>query len=223
MHNKPAGQANQTTGGCCSRRRFLGGGLAAGVLLTLSVPADSASIGETMGEVLVNGVRAMRDTVIRVGDRIETAAGASIVFRIGNDAFLVREMSTVMLEAPAGAKALLSGLRLVTGAVLAVFGPGMRSVMTGLVTAAIRGTGIYMEATPARTYFCTCYGHVGLTAADGTAKDVKTANHVAHYIQAKTDAAAAIVAAPMMNHDNRELAMLEKMAGRAPRLRMDRN
>ena len=37
------------------------------------------------GEVLVNGVRAMRDTVIRVGDRIETAAGASIVFRIGND------------------------------------------------------------------------------------------------------------------------------------------
>jgi hypothetical protein len=216
-------QLRQPTGDGCSRRRFLGGSLAAGALLAFSVPAESASIAETMGEVLVNGARAMRDTVIRVGDRIETAAGASLVFRIGNDAFLVREMSTVMLEAPAGAKALLAGLRLVTGAVLAVFGPGMRSVMTGLVTGAIRGTGIYVEATPSRTYFCTCYGNVGLTAKDGTTKDVKTANHAAHYIEAKSGAAGSIVAAPMLNHNNQELAMLEKLAGRAPRLRTDRN
>lgn len=213
----------QSTGSGCSRRRFLGRSVAVGALLTLGAPAESASIAETMGEVLVNGARAMRDTVIRVGDRIETAAGASLVFRIGSDAFLVREMSTVMLEAPAGAKALLSGLRLVTGAVLAVFGPGMRSVMTGLVTGAIRGTGIYVEATPARTYFCTCYGNVGLTAADGAKKDVVTANHAAHYIHAKPDAAGSIAAAPMLNHNNQELAMLEKLAGRAPRLKPDRS
>lgn len=226
MRNKRTEQFQQylqATGHPCSRRRFLGGSLAAGALLALSAPVESASLGETMGEVLVNGARAMRDTVVRVGDRIETAAGASLVFRIGNDAFLVREMSTVMLEAPAGAKALLSGLRLVTGAVLAVFGPGMRSVMTGLVTGAIRGTGIYVEATPARTYFCTCYGNVGLTAADGAKKDVKTANHAAHYIHAKSDAAGTIIAAPLLNHNNQELAMLEKLVGREPRLRTDRN
>ena len=149
--------------------------------------------------------------------------GASLVFRISNDAFLVREMSTVMLEASSGSRALLSALRLVSGAVLAVFGPGMRSVMTGLVTGAIRGTGIYVEASPARTYFCTCYGNVGLSAADGTKKDVIATNHTAHYIHAKADAGGPIFAAPLLNHSNQELAMLEKLAGRKPRLKTDAN
>lgn len=161
--------------------------------------------------------------MIRIGNRIETAAGASLVFRIGNDAFLVRQMSTVMLEASSGGKALLSGLRVVTGAVLAVFGPGMRSVMTGLVTVAIRGSGIYVEATPERSYFCTCYGKVGLSAAAGAKKDVMTTNHSAHYIHAKADTGKSIVAAPMLNHSNQELAMLEKLAGRKSRLKAEPN
>ena len=214
-------QDTKVTGRGFSRRLFLGRSVAAGAVLTLSLRVQSASIGETMGEVLVNGMRAARDTVIRIGDRIETAAGASLVFRIGNDAFLVREMSMVMLEASPGTKALLSGLRIVTGAVLAVFGPGMRSVMTGLVTGAIRGTGIYVEATPARTYFCTCYGNVGLSAVDGAQKDVITTNHSAHYVYAKADRGGSIVAAPMLNHSNQELAILEKLAGRKPRLKTD--
>ena len=139
--------------------------------------------------------------MIRIGDRIETAAGASLVFRIGNDAFLVREMSTVMLEASSGGKALLSGL----------------------VTGAIRGSGIYVEATPERSYFCTCYGNVGLSAAAGAKKDVMTTNHSAHYIHAKADTGKSIVAAPMLNHSNQELAMLEKLAGRKSRLKAEPN
>ena len=105
------------------------------------------------------------------------------------------------------------------GAVLAVFGPGMRSVMTGLVTGAIRGSGIDIEATPARSYFCACYGKVGLSAAAGAKKDVMTTYHSAHYIHAKADTAGSIVAASMLNHSNQELAMLEKLAGRKPRLK----
>jgi hypothetical protein len=122
-------------------------------------------------------------------------------------------MSTVQLESKAGSL-VISGLRVVTGAVLAVFGPGMRSVMTGLVTAAIRGTGIYVEAGAEQTYFCTCYGDVSLTAADGSRKDVVTRNHSAHVIRAGS----AMQVAPMMNHDNAELAALEKRVGRVPRL-----
>lgn len=201
-----------------ARRRFLAQSAAAGAVLAIAWPLRSATIGETMGDVLVNGVRAMRDTVIRVGDRIETAAGAHLVFRIGNDAFLVREMSTLVLDAPAGSKALLAGLRLVTGGLLAVFGSGMKMISTGLVSGAIRGTGIYVEAAPERTYFCTCYGNVGLTAADGAKKEVITRDHAAHYIHARPGAAGSIVGAPMMNHSNAELAMLEKLAGRVPRL-----
>ena len=123
----------------------------------------------------------------------------------------------VVIENKAGAL-LISGLRLITGAMLAVFGPGMRSVMTGLVTAAIRGTGIYVEVMPDRTYFCTCYGNVGLTSKDGAKTEVVATNHSAHYVHAHASGGKSFVVAPLLNHDNRELAVLEKLAGRAPRL-----
>jgi hypothetical protein len=209
---------DQTACGNAGRRRFLAQSVATGAVLAFAMPVWSATIGETMGEVLVNGVRAMRDTVIRAGDRIETAAGAHLVFRIGNDAFLVREMSVLVLEASAGTRALLSGLRLVTGGLLAVFGTGMKTISTSLVSGAIRGTGVYVEAAAGRTYFCTCYGSVGLSAADGSIKDVVARDHTAHYIHAGAGAAGTIVGATMVNHSNAELAMLEKLAGRAPRL-----
>jgi hypothetical protein len=203
-----------------TRRRFFRQSAALGAALLLSQPAQSASIAETTGEVLINGARAMRDAVIKAGDRIETAAGARIAFRVGNDAFLLREMSVVVLEASPGSRAIMSGLRLLTGALLGVFGAGMKMIQTNLVAGAIRGTGIYVEAAAERSYFCTCYGDVGLSATDGAKKDVATRNHSAHYIFAGGRAGGSIVTAPMVNHDNRELAMLEKLAGRAPRLKV---
>ena len=200
------------------RRRFLRRSAALGTALALSRPAAAASIAETAGEVLINGARAMREAVIRAGDRIETAAGAHIAFRVGNDAFLLREMSVVVLEASPGSRAIMSGLRLLTGALLGVFGAGMKMIQTNLVTGAIRGTGIYVEVTAKRAYFCTCYGDVGLTAADGAKIDVATRNHSAHFVYPAGQAGGTIVAADMVNHHNRELAMLEKLAGRAARL-----
>ena len=38
------------------------------------------------------------------------------------------------------------------------------------------------------------------------------------YVYAKAASSASIVEAPMINHTNAELAMLERLAGRAPRL-----
>jgi len=189
----------------------------AGTALLLPQAVTAAQIAELAGDVTVTGRRALSNTVIRAGDTVKTGANAMVSFVIGADAFMPRAMSEVVIENKTGAL-LISGLRVITGAMLAVFGPGMRNVMTGFVTAAIRGTGIYVEVSPGKTYFCTCYGNVGLTSKDGSQQDVIATSHRAHFVHADTLAGEALVVAPMMNHDNRELAMLEKLAGRAPRL-----
>lgn len=201
-----------------SRRRFLHISLAIGAALMLPQPAAAASIAVMKGEVYVNGRRATRETPIRAGDAVRTGAGATFSFMLGADAFMLRPMTSIVLEAQPDSL-LISGLRVISGALAAVFGPGTRSVKTSLVTAAIRGTGIYIEIAAESTYFCNCYGDVGLTVAAGAKKDVVSTNHAAHFIHARPSAAGTIVAAPMMNHSNQELAMLEKLVGRTPRLK----
>lgn len=198
-----------------ARRRFLQATAVTGAALLFAQPAHTAALAELNGEVLVNGRRAMRDTVIRAGDTVRTGGDAMARFVIGADAFLLRGMSEVVFEAQRDSL-LINGLRLVTGGLLAVFGPGMKSIMTQFVTAAIRGTGIYVEAGAGRTYFCTCYGRVGLTAGDGTTREVTADKHTAYFVGAGEGGR--FSAAPFVNHDNRELAALERLAGRTPRL-----
>ncbi|NBR27925.1 MAG: hypothetical protein EBT83_05865 [Betaproteobacteria bacterium] len=200
-----------------ARRSFLRQAALAGTALLLPPAVSAVPIAEMTGEVTVNGRRAMRETLIKAGDTVKTGANAMVSFVIGADAFMLRAMSEVVIENKTGVL-LISGLRVITGAMLAVFGPGMRNVMTGLVTAAIRGTGIYVEVLPEKTYFCTCYGHVGLTAKDGAQQDIVATNHRAHFVHAAALAGNVFAPAPLMNHENRELATLEKLAGRAPRL-----
>jgi hypothetical protein len=200
------------------RRRFLQRSAALGAALTVSLPVAAAQIGAMSGEVYVNGMRAGRTTVIRPGDKIETGAGSSVAFVLGQDAFLLRQLTSMMMETT-GDSIVISGLRLVSGALVAVFGGGMKSIRTSMAVAGIRGTGIYVETRPELTYFCTCYGEVDLvSAADNSAKNVKTRNHASHYVHAKAAGGASIVEAPMINHTNAELAMLERLAGREPRL-----
>src|SRR6185369_13377844 len=144
------------------RRRFLQRSAALGAALTVSLPVAAAQIGAMSGEVYVNGMRAGRTTVIRPGDKIETGAGSSVAFVLGQDAFLLRQLTSIVI----------TGLRLVSGALVAVFGGGMKSIRTSMAVAGIRGTGIYVETRLELTYFCTCYGEVDLvSAADNSAKN----------------------------------------------------
>ena len=96
------------------RRRFLAAGVIAGGSLLLARPVVAASVAEMGGEVLVNGRRAMRDAVIRAGDTVKTGANAMLTFVVGADAFRLRAMSELVLEAKADS-VFITGLRLVTG------------------------------------------------------------------------------------------------------------
>ncbi len=160
-------------GASLSRRGFLGASAAAlataatGVWLPLEAGAANSSIHDLRGEVLVNGKRITRNAAIRLGDTVATGMGGYLVFALGGDAFMLREKSELRIDPAPRDNLIVTGLRLVTGALGAVFGKrpaGKVNIVAATVTAGIRGTGVYMEAHDEGTYFCSCYGTVDLQA-----------------------------------------------------------
>lgn len=162
------------------------------------------------GDARVNGEPARAGQEIRPGDTLTTGPGAELVFVVGRDAYLVRERSRLSFATDV--------LRIATGAVLSVFGSGRRRIETITATIGIRGTGIYVEAEPERTYVCTCYGEVDLEARDDPAsrETVRTRHHEApRYILAR-GAPQMLMQAPVINHSDAELILLESLVGRRP-------
>ena len=203
------------------RRGFLAGSGAAlaGLLLPLTAAAAETSIHDLRGEVLVNGKAIGKDAVIRAGDTIVTTSNGYVVFVVGQDAFMLRERGELKLE-PAKDSFLVTGLRLVTGALGAVFGrrpQGRVSIASATVTAGIRGTGVYMETRGEGTYFCSCYGAVDLQA-NANASDRESIEATRHnnprMILAQPKDGQRFVPATFQTHTDAEMDMLEKCVGR---------
>ncbi len=199
------------------RRDFLARSTVAGALLALGEPLHAAEIRALTGELHVNGRRAGSGTPIRAGDTLHTGPDSSVAFVIGQDAFLLRQMSSLRIE---DGGAVAAGLRIVTGALLSVFGKGPKVIRTATLTAGIRGTGVYVETSSLFTYFCTCYGAVDLECEGcGAPTRVSATNHTPHYVLGRMiEGGMNMTGAPQLNHTNAELAMLERLAGREPRL-----
>ena len=200
-------------------RRALLGGAALPLLLRDAVAARGQGRGliRARGEVRINGIAARAGAQVNPGDAVTTAPGSMAVFVVGRDAFLLRENSELLTT---GGRALIAGLRLVSGKLLSVFARGPRRISTPTVTIGIRGTGIYVEAEAERSYVCTCYGTADLQATNmpGAEETVKTTHHNApRYIYAHGDMPIKMIeAAPVINHTDAELIMLEALVGRQP-------
>ena len=163
------------------------------------------------GDVHVNGANAQQGSELRPGDTVRTQPGAEIVFVVRNDAFLVRQNAEVSVVA--------NGLRVVTGAVLSVFAPGQpKEIRTSTAVIGIRGTAVYIEAEAQRTYACTCYGEAVLTpiAQPAAAETVRTTHHEAPRYIMGSGAPQMVTAAPVINHTDAELILLEGLVGRQP-------
>jgi hypothetical protein len=174
-------------------------------------PGDFQPVHEVRGRVTVNGKQASSSTRIRPGDSIATGPAARVVFALGENAFLMRERSSLVLDAATG------GLRLATGALLAVFGPGERQVTTPNAIIGIRGTGIYFETEPTRTYVCVCYGTVQIAgAADPRQFETIVSRHHDSPRYVMASGPSMIVNAPVVNHTDDELVLLEALVGRKP-------
>lgn len=211
------------------RRRWLKRLLAGSALGVVPVPViirqvlaagrapGGRGIIQMEGQVTVNAASAQPGMPVRAGDTVATGAGSSAVLVIGKDAFLIRERSRLEIS---GAGLAVTALRMVTGKLLSVFGGGSRTIHTATATIGIRGTGIYVESEPERSYVCTCYGAADLqaTAMPEARETVVTRHHDApRYIYAHGDSPIKMIErAPVVNHSDQELILLEALVGRAP-------
>ena len=195
------------------RREFLISALATGSLAALpglGQAAGSRQISDLQGQVSINGRQANRFSAIRPGDVVKTGRNSKLVFVVGEDAIMLRSNSRLILQSE---NRLVSGLRLLTGAMMTVFAPGKKTISTTTATAGIQGTGVYVEARPEETYFCTCYGAVQLEESTGTQPGelVKASHHSARYVSQGQP----LREAPLENHEDIELELLESLVGRA--------
>lgn len=184
----------------------------------LAAGAVPPGIAQIKGDVRINGKPAERGQRIAPGDVIVTGKGAELVFVAEHDAFLVRADSRIEFGS-AAAQSAVRVLRILAGALLSVFESGARrEILTATAAIGIRGTGIYVEVEARRTYACTCYGEAALTPIDdpGASETVRTKHHdQPRYIYAK-GMPNMIEAAPVINHYDSELYMLEGLVGRTP-------
>ena len=174
------------------------------------------SFYDISGEVRVNGQPAKGDTRVGPNDVVETGKRAQTIFVVGSDAFLLREDSRLQMK---GSNTLVNLLRLVTGAMLSVYGGGARTVASPNAIVGIRGTGLYVEAEPDLTYVCTCYGETDIATSDdpGISERIVSVHHDApRYVTAKPDKGRRIIPAPFKNHTDLELTLIESLVGRVP-------
>jgi hypothetical protein len=207
------------------RRHWLRGAaaaaVAAGMLRLRAAQAAGAlppGVARFKGEVRINGKPAEPGQRVAPGDVIVTGRGAELLFVAERDAFLVRADSRIEFGS-AAARGATTVLRVLTGGLLSVFESGTRrEIRTSTATIGIRGTGIYVEIEPQRTYACTCYGEALLTPVDdpASAETVRTRYHdQPRYIYGK-GMPNMIEAAPVINHTDAELFLIEGLVGRSP-------
>lgn len=192
---------------------------AAGMLRLRSALAAGSlppGVAQIKGDVQINGRPAERGQRVAAGDVIVTGKNAELVMVVERDAFLVRANSRIEFGS-AAARGAVTVLRVLTGAMLSVFESGARrEIRTTTATIGIRGTGMYVEIEPQRTYACTCYGEAVLIPVDEPqeAETVRTRRHdQPRYIYGK-GMPRMMEAAPVVNHTDAELQMLEALVGR---------
>jgi hypothetical protein len=174
------------------------------------------SIYKLKGRVTVDGVEANINTRIRANSLVKTGDNSRIIFVVGKDAFILRSNGELQLG---GDGFLLSGMRMLSGKLLSVFGKRTQPYKLQTVTATIgiRGTGIYIEADAEQSYVCTCYGHTLIASADDPSQqqEVISKHHDQPLYILPTGAGKVIRPAPFINHTDVELALIEELVGRS--------
>ncbi|MEX1081577.1 MAG: hypothetical protein WD382_03440 [Halofilum sp. (in: g-proteobacteria)] len=226
------------------RRRFLVRALTLGLFVgwgatreALAMASPRAmtlgqSIYRLSGPVWVDGRRADADTRVAPDAELVTGSGSELVFVVGTDAFILRENSRLALTPVHDAAAteqrgnrsiLLEGLHLLSGKLLSVFGQRERArgpdLRTPVATIGIRGTGVYLEAETDRTYVCTCYGTTELRSLrDAQSRERVASSHhdEPRYVVGEGRPGQLIEPAPMINHTDMELELVEALVGRKP-------
>lgn len=170
------------------------------------------------GDVRVNGLTARVGTLVQPGDTLTTGPDSHVIFVVGEDVFLLRDNGRITVGGQGG---ILERIRIHTGRILSVFAPRKtrRHFDTSTAVIGVRGTGLYIESEPDRTYVCTCYGTTELAASgDPNARETVTSTYheAPRYIHRKGARSGLIEPAKVINHTDDELYLLEWFVGRLP-------
>ncbi|HVE53769.1 MAG TPA: iron dicitrate transport regulator FecR [Ramlibacter sp.] len=174
-----------------------------------------SNIVELRGDALLNGSPLRAQQTIQSGDRLETGPASYLVFSIGSSAYHVRQNSRVTVERGDTLNT-VSVLRMLTGAVISVWGRGShRQVVTPTLTAGIRGTGLYTEVRPEenyRSYFCNCYGTIELSAGNDRTTS-RAVYHQSFWAEAQPREGRLLTPAGAINHTDEEVEFLAALVG----------
>jgi hypothetical protein len=212
------------------RRRLLIKALAAGVFsggladrarsprkLAAADQASGRQVGvQELGTATVNDKPVVADTRIRPGDTLRTAKDSEIIFVVSDCSMLLRAESQLVLEGEPSGR--LAGFKLLIGKLLSVYPPGPVRIETAAARAQIRGTGVYVESDPERTYFCTCFGTTDIVAKDDPdSRETVTAVHhdrPLHILAGGKNRGRSIERATFRSHTDEELKLIEALVGR---------
>jgi hypothetical protein len=201
-----------------SRRQFLisAAALPLAALLPVTAKAADSTIHALEGDVYINNRKLYAASKIKSGDEIVVSHDGKLVFSIGEDAYLLRGGTVVQVNLHNN-NLLVSSLRLVTGAVLGVFGKRRTTthIRTATATIGIRGTAVYVDASPHTCYTCTCYGHTDLVVGRQREEVIAT-HHNAHMVSAAVAGGMQMQVHESKGHTDDELRMLEALVGRKP-------
>ncbi len=179
--------------------------------------ADRQGVLKRTGELSIDGKPADVGALVRPGARVRVSSDGSAVLVIGEDAFLL-DGGTEMVFPRDESNSVVRVLTVLTGAVLSVFGPKPITLETPTATIGIRGTGAYIEIHPDRTYACICYGSAEIRAKSdpGIRETIATKHHDQPRLIHAATTGRVIEPAPMINHTDLELIMLEALVDREP-------
>jgi hypothetical protein len=174
-----------------------------------------SNVVQLLGDATVNGQRLRPEQSVQTSDQIATGPNSTLIFVLGNSAFHVRQNTMMTVERGVSLFA-VSVLRLITGAVVSVWGKGTsRQIVTPTLTAGIRGTGVYTEIfadQDNRSYFCNCYGTVDMAA--GADRTVSVSEyHQAYWGEVAPKDGRTLTAAKAINHTDEELEFLARLTG----------
>ena len=174
-----------------------------------------SNIVEITGDATLNGERLTSQHTIQTGDSIMTGPGSTLIFVLGTSAFHVRQNTMMTVDRGASLFA-VSLLRLITGAVVSVWGKGnQRLIVTPTLTAGIRGTGVYTEifaSQEGRSYFCNCYGEVEVKAG-GDQVTSRSNYHQSFWGEVAPKGGRMLTPANAINHTDEELEFLARLVG----------
>ena len=214
--------------------------------LTLTMLPMAKAVAQTAGRVVMavgdvavvranertnDRVKLAQGAEVRVGDRVTTGPQSHAQLRFSDEALVALRPDSEFhidgysFQSPGSGperavfRLVKGGFRTVTGQIGRI-NRDQYQVLTSQATIGIRGTGIYVEAEPERTYVCTCYGIADIEANDKpeSRETVSTTHHEQpRYIYGKSMPSVRMIeGAPLKNHSDAELIMLEALVGRRP-------